>query len=219
MQSVLKDLLMATTFWKEHINGATLLIMKRFHALLIALFTSVGLFGQHDSKILEAPEDWGSEQFLMPPGFAPDIEFQGIEDIRFSPGWNDSTSVQFWAYVFVWQVEYTGEISEKILEHSLNLYYDGLMGTDSAGANREYMSTGTTSSFQLVDGVFLGEVEVFDRFFSKQSITLYIRVTDEYCEEKNKQNIRFDIATIDFSNLHFWTTFDDVTIAELCLEP
>jgi len=51
--------------------------------------------------VLSAPENWKSELIPFPRSFAPSIDFIGFEDLRFSPGWSDSTSQEFWAYTFI----------------------------------------------------------------------------------------------------------------------
>lgn len=192
--------------------------MKSTLALITSLVLSTTLYGQEYTKVLEAPEGWMEEQFPVPPGFAQEIDFKGEEDIRFSPGWNDLSSDQFWAYVFVWNVEYKGDLTNKLIEESVNLYYDGLMGTSVDGENRSSLPSGTISSFREVDGNFEGQVEVFDRFFSLSKMTLYIRVSVEYCEELNQQMIRFDIASKGFDNQEAWGIFNDVVIPHTCME-
>ncbi|NVK05457.1 MAG: hypothetical protein HWD92_11560 [Flavobacteriia bacterium] len=192
--------------------------MIRLSVLLTSLMLSTTLHGQEYTKVLEAPEGWMEEQFPVPPGFAQDIEFQGEEDIRFSPGWNDLSSDQFWAYVFVWNVEYRGELTSELIEQSLNLYYDGLMGTSVDGENRSSLPSGTTSTFSEVDGNFEGQVEVFDRFFTQSEITLHIRVSVEHCEELNQQMIRFDIASKSFDNHEAWDPFEEVILTDPCVE-
>ena len=41
---------------------------------------------------LPAPAHWGIERFPIPIGFAQQIPYKGMEDIRFTPGWAKATS-------------------------------------------------------------------------------------------------------------------------------
>ncbi|MBL4705559.1 MAG: hypothetical protein JKY54_13630 [Flavobacteriales bacterium] len=68
--------------------------MKKNSFLILRLFvmSSVSTFAQDDKAVLIAPDNWKSEIIPFPLGFAPSIDFVGIEDLRFSPGWKDSTS-------------------------------------------------------------------------------------------------------------------------------
>ena len=52
------------------------------------------------------PEDWTTEQFPIPIGFATEINFVGIEDIRFSPGWADPKSDEYWTYAFLFIIKF-----------------------------------------------------------------------------------------------------------------
>ena len=77
---------------------------------------------------LDIPKGWGVERFLIPIEFAPQIPYQGIEDLRFTPGWGDSTTNEYWAYSFLWYLYGKPETSAKIIEENLKLYYTGLIG-------------------------------------------------------------------------------------------
>lgn len=190
--------------------------MKSILTLVLGFAFVSCSYGQEFVSVLEAPADWDEEQFPIPPGFAQEIDFEGMEDLRFSPGWRDSTSKEFWAYTFVWYVEYSGALTDSTIEHSLNLYYDGLMGTDSAGENRSALPSGTRSVFEKKGDVFFGEVHTFDRFFGNKPITLFIKVSAEQCEKLNTQMIRFDIAAADFEDEEAWRIFEEVKQVDVC---
>ncbi len=90
--------------------------------------SSVLIFGQERETILSAPDNWKSEIIPFPLGFAPTIDFVGFEDLRFAPGWSDSTSQEFWTYTFAWYIEKDSGMTESRLTELFNSYYDGLMG-------------------------------------------------------------------------------------------
>jgi hypothetical protein len=77
---------------------------------------------------LAAPQGWGIERFAIPIEFAPSIAYKGVEDIRFSPGWSDAKSNEYWAYAFLWYLDGKPEITPQITEKNLTAYYTGLVG-------------------------------------------------------------------------------------------
>lgn len=77
---------------------------------------------------LPTPEGWGIERFLIPIGFAPQITYKGVEDIRFAPGWADAQSNEYWSYAFLWYLDEMPKTNPKIIENNLKAYYSGLVG-------------------------------------------------------------------------------------------
>src|SRR5882762_4241385 len=75
---------------------------------------------------LAIPFGWGVERSLIQKEFAPQVPFKGVEDIRYTPGWGNATSEQYWSYGFLWYLDESPKISEEMLEHNLNAYYTGL---------------------------------------------------------------------------------------------
>lgn len=70
-------------------------------------------------------DDWASETFALPPGFAPELP-AGIESLRFAPGWRDPSSENFWSYCFVMSIDEPAPDATRI-DELLEAYYNGLM--------------------------------------------------------------------------------------------
>jgi hypothetical protein len=188
--------------------------------LLLALLCliSVSAFSQEHETVLSAPENWQEEIIPFPIGFAQEIDLVGIEDLRFAPGWNDSTSQEFWAYTFVWYVEPTKPMSLNKLTEYFNLYYDGLMGIDGKNENRAPDSPAldkTICHFVQTDWGFTGNMRVHDGFFTKEYMILNIKVTDYLCTKTNMQVISCDITPQPFDH-EVWGIFDQVNLAVEC---
>src|SRR5688500_9578120 len=109
--------------------------------VLICLFLSwAGLFAQDakprfDGHNWQAPyslatDGWEIERFLIPIEFAPGIKYKGVEDVRFTKGWGDSTSNEYWSYAFLWYLDGKVTINEKDIERNIATYYDGLIGSN-----------------------------------------------------------------------------------------
>src|ERR1043165_6206745 len=84
--------------------------------ILVSCLFSAAVYGQETrpgsdghtweaSYNLPTPEGWGVERFPIPINFAPEIPYQGIEDIRFTPGWAKVKSAEYWSYAFLWYLE------------------------------------------------------------------------------------------------------------------
>lgn len=193
-------------------NKKTVLILFIF---TISCYTT---FGQENEAILSAPDNWKSEIIPFPIGFAPSIDFVGFEDLRFSPGWNDSSSKEFWTYSFVWYIETYGAMTESKLTESFKSYYDGLMGVDmqnQADTTNSNKLDKTLCLFIKTNEGFSGKIRVYDAFFTKNYMTLNIKVKETFCPKTNKQTILCDISPKAFDHV-VWTIFNDVKLDVKC---
>lgn len=76
---------------------------------------------------LSAPVGWDVERFALPPDFAPQITWKGVEDIRFHPGWGKATSEGYWSYVYLWWLDSVATLDASTLQQALQAYYTGLV--------------------------------------------------------------------------------------------
>src|SRR5688500_15497931 len=118
--------------------------MKDVLALIVCL-SSLSIYAQ-DAKNefdghkwdapyhLSIPKDWTIERFLIPIVFAPEIQYKGVEDIRFTPGWANVNSGDYWSYAFLWYLDGRPEMNAEVIAANLKAYYTGLMiiNTDSS---------------------------------------------------------------------------------------
>ena len=81
------------------------------------------------------PKDWTSERISFPISFAPQIPFKGVEDLRFTPGWENVISEEHWSYAFVWWVDGKVALDTSVLNKYLGQYYAGLLGSNVAKRN------------------------------------------------------------------------------------
>lgn len=69
---------------------------------------------------------WRGERIQLPPGFAPDLGWKGVEEIRFAPGMFEAGSDSFFSYVLVFSLEPGSDTSEAALKREVLTYYRGL---------------------------------------------------------------------------------------------
>lgn len=69
---------------------------------------------------------WKGERLVLPPGFAPDLGWSGVEQIRFAPGMFQADQPDFFSYVLVFLLAAESEVTEAALKRELLIYYRGL---------------------------------------------------------------------------------------------
>ncbi len=172
-------------------------------------------YAQEQQSILSAPENWKSELLVFPLGFAPSIDYTGIEDLRFTPGWSDSSSNEYWTYTFVWYIEKDSNLTETRISAALESYFDGLMGLDTKETEESDQFNRTVSVFVRADEGFKGKIHVYDAFFSKRGLILNVKAKESFCPETNKQLLLFEFSPRDFDDLT-WELFDKVKVSVKC---
>jgi hypothetical protein len=187
-------------------------------SLLVAFCTSVGyLSAQENTSVLDAPPEWKSEIIPFPIGFAQDIPLKGIEELRFAPNWNNPESDEFWTYMFVWYVEPDKPMTVKNLTTYFQSYYDGLMGIEVR--NSETASTEKLNyseiKFKKSKNGFVGEMKVWDSFFTKDYIVLNMKVTEQLCNDNSVQIVRCEVSPKPFKH-NIWSAFNEVVLKDEC---
>ena len=104
--------------------------------IVISLLLITGLFSlKADEKLrTESPKfffetgspPWAGERIPLPPGFARDLGWTGVEEIRFAPGMFKPSESDFFSYILVFALKAGSDISEDGLERELLTYYRGL---------------------------------------------------------------------------------------------
>lgn len=150
-----------------------------FFVFLLLALTSV-VYAQKFPYDLPVPQGWTTETFGLPPTFAKAIPYQGTEDIRFTPGWSDAKSEEYWAYTFVWLAQGVHSLNETKLREYLTAYYTGVYEINinakpkpPAGFTRVTIdrSKGLTADKEAYEGI----VNTLN-FLTGQPIQLYVRV-------------------------------------------
>lgn len=75
----------------------------------------------------DVPKGWGREKIPFPIEFAPQIPYKGFEELRFTPGWEHTTSEEHWSYTFLWWLEGAIKLDTAVLREHLDNYYFGLL--------------------------------------------------------------------------------------------
>jgi hypothetical protein len=121
------------------------------------------------------PQGWRTESNLFPLVFAPTIAHQGLLELRFSPGFAQRDSAQYFTYAFVWALKEPDHLRLRKLASELKVYYDGLVTTYG---NPEPSGPYTSSKVEIA---FTGRdvcavVDTFDPFFTHAALKLYLKI-------------------------------------------
>jgi len=191
--------------------------IKVIFLLLSCLTFSSRLLGQEIESILKAPDNWNSEIIAFPLSFAPEIDLEGFEDIRFAPGWADPGSEEFWTYHFSWFVEDKGPMTEAKLSETFALYYDGLAKLVLKEEDSTLISKiqPSISLFIETERGFKGKIRVFDSFFTQDYLNLHMKVREKVCKASNKRILSFDVSPQNFDH-EVWKIFQNIEIVRVC---
>jgi hypothetical protein len=142
-------------------------------------------------------EGWSSETLPFPLQFAPQIDHEGLEELRFSPGMFDPEAEDFFSYAFVWWLPPDTLFSAEALARDLELYFAGL--AESVAESRGLERPGSphrvemrTVSREPVE--FVGLVETFDAFASEAPVYLMLRGRVVRCTAESHTAVLFELS-------------------------
>lgn len=146
------------------------------------------------------PEGWGSERFSLPPDFAPQLTYKGIEDIRFAPGWADPKSEEHWTYSFLWWLNDCPKADAVILQANLKAYYNGLVSRNINGKNvaaSKLAPTNVTVKKVITapgdSATFNAFINMFD-YHTGQPMILNCLIHIKECKNQKHRAIYFEIS-------------------------
>ena len=161
---------------------------------------------------LSIPKNWTIERFLIPISFAPQIQYKGVEDIRFTPGWANVKSDEYWSYAFLWWLDGSPETNSQIIEDNLKAYYTGLININIDSVRRNSLSEKLKSVKTKFKNIkthkgdlktYNGTVEMLD-FMQLKTITLNCIVHVRSCSEENKTIVFYELSPKPYTH-DVWT--------------
>ena len=170
----------------------------RTSMILCLSFLSYMMSAQDDPNIvlLDTDDTWRKEAFTFPKPFAPEVDFEGVADVRFTHGWSNQESPLFWSYAFAWKIDLDERLSDGELERYLELYFDGLM--TAVNRDKELTVPVTNALFESTpteDALsYKGKIKLYDAFFSKDMLTLHVNGSYEYCMKEDKHLYLFRLS-------------------------
>lgn len=75
---------------------------------------------------LAVPDGWSVERVSLPYEFAPNIGFNGVDDLRLTPDWGDPKGDGHWTYASLWWLNGDQKFDEDVIRKFLITYLEGL---------------------------------------------------------------------------------------------
>ncbi len=158
--------------------------------------------GEHGPEIpfgMPLPEGWSSETIPFPLGFAPELEYEGIEELRFAPGMMTADAPDYWSYAFVWWVPAGTDLSHARVAKDLEHYFAGLTRAVVESRGREVDVDALEFDVELIpdeedEKKFSGHAVTFDAFVKVEPLTLRLEVEIMDCPEAEHRVVMFLIS-------------------------
>ena len=150
--------------------------------------------------LLPVPAGWMTEQFALPPDFAKQLSFKGVEDLRFFPGWGDPASEEHWSYVFLWSLEGKPDIDAHVLQDNLKTLYTGLVGRNIVPRKipKEKLFPVEVNILNVKTAAgdiktFAGTVHMLD-YINQTPMTLNVKIHVKDCPDKTRAILLFEVS-------------------------
>ena len=134
---------------------------------------------------------WSSEEFALPPGFAPNLP-KGKESLRFAPGWNKPEAEGFWSYAFVMQIEEPKPNVERV-DSLLETYYNGLLKTFAEGKHDIGAAPAHVELKQVAVGRYVATMRTIDAFATFKPIEIRLLV-DTVADGPARSSLRIQLS-------------------------
>jgi hypothetical protein len=154
----------------------------------------------------EVPKGWATEKIPFPIVFAPQIPYKGFEVLRFTPGWEFTTSEEHWSYSFLWWLDGDIKLDTAVLKEHLSNYYFGLLSQNTRQrhipANKVIHPTTTITRAKTENGdaeTYTGTITMLDYLdLSFPVLTLKCVIHKKVC--KTHTGILFEISPQPFGH-------------------
>lgn len=184
---------------------------------ILVFFCLMGSYAFGQSFHFPHPEGWGEEMIPFPIDFALGIPYRGQEHLRFSPGWGDPGSEEFWSYAFLWWVNPDAPVTQQSLEQHLKEYYSGLVGRNitSRSIDRKKVVP-VVATFKEMSGYWEGTVSMLD-YMDEKPIVLNVKVQQQLCDKAKHKAIFISVSPQPRAHA-IWTKMNSLWTGFRCSE-
>jgi len=145
----------------------------------------------------------------------------GVEDVRFTKGWGDVKTDEYWSYAYLWYLEGKPEITKDSIERNLGAYYDGLVGRNIEPRKipkekvfPTKVTVGKTATFPGDASTFTGTIYMLD-YMQQQPITFNCIIHHKLCPSKNNTFVFNEISPRLFGD-SVWIKLDGLWTSFSC---
>jgi len=187
--------------------------MKRYFWALVLLLSANAAICQQAGYTLPTPKGWNTEKITLPIEFAPGIPIKGMEELRFTPGWGDSKTGEYWSYAFLWFIDGLPVYKKDTLENYLTQYFNGLYISNlknktNAPANFTAVKLKKNRAALTDQQTFEGKITTLN-FLTGQPIAFYVRIHVRNYALNGHTAVLYEISPQDYDNV-VWDKLDGV---------
>lgn len=150
--------------------------------LLIAIMVLIGQFAKAQETepiLLKYPENWRFERIDFPIEFAPEIEYEGFEELRFSPQMFSKGEDYYFTYIFAIFLEKKKELSISEIEKFLTQYFRGLCSVVASSKKQEVNTDKINVKANKNGSFYTIKVDYIDTFTDGSNVQLHMEVEEE----------------------------------------
>jgi hypothetical protein len=144
---------------------------------------------------LPTPDGWRTETIHFPLGFAPELDYTGLEELRFAPGMFTPGAEDYWTYAFVWWISLDTDPGVERLQADLEAYFFGLTRVVARGSGFDPGNPTYEAKLRRIDegdpGRLRGRVLTFDAFAARKPVELNVRVDNVACKDQGRRALVF----------------------------
>ncbi len=107
------------------------------YCMSLVVLTLCGEPAPKSELLPPTPPDWRFEHINFPLPFAPDLKYEGFEELRFAPGMFNAKSETYFTYLFALKITSRVSIDAAMLKSFLETYFRGLCKTVAEGTEFE----------------------------------------------------------------------------------
>jgi hypothetical protein len=206
---------------KKHLINILMLCLVSLMACNHKAKVETGNQKEQTPYTLPKPQGWGVEEFPIPISFAPQITYNGIEDVRFAPGWDNPKTDEFWTYAFLWYLEGNPPIDTTIIQNNLKAYYTGLIGSNITKRKIPLNKVIPTETIIKKTITTTGDLETFKGtilmldYMEQKPITLNCIIHLKRCEGQNRTCLFHEISPKPMTNA-VWENLDQLWLDFNC---
>jgi len=131
---------------------------------------------QAPSLLPPAPAGWRGERLELPLGFAPELDYRGVEDLLFAPGMFVPDSDSYFSYALALRLEGEVAVDEEMLQRFLEIYYRGLCGAVAADRGLALDLDAIRARVRREGQGYRASVALFDAFTTGAALDLALEL-------------------------------------------
>lgn len=150
--------------------------------MILLLLTPLAEPGDSATLLPKTPPDWRFERIDFPLPFAPELKYDGFEELSFAPGMFNAESDTYFTYIFAMHLTNEITVDAGLLQSLLETYFRGLCRTVAKGTDFHIDLSKISATVHEVHNEavrsrpFVVTLDTFDPFVTGKPLKLHLEV-------------------------------------------